>query len=198
MPTKVSICMSVLNHLEWMKESITSVVNQTYKDWEMIVVDDGSIEDIMGAVQSFNDPRVRCYRWDENRGVPHGSNFALGMAAGEYVCVLSAGETIAPEKLEQQTTYLDANSDVHCVWGLPTGPGSSAIQVEQKFGERPGWMQMEMRAHNRSNEAWLKCLLNLEGVPIGGASLMMRREVMKELGYFDTNLTVFTDHDLYC
>ena len=198
LPTKVSICMSVLNHVEWMKESIQSVVGQTFQQWELLIVDDGSTEDVQGAVASFNDTRIRCYRWDENRGVPHGSNFALSMACGDYVCVLSAGETIAPEKLEQQHEYLETHPDVDCVWGLPTMHGSSAIPVEQRFGERPGWMQMEMRAHNRSNEAWLKCLLNLEGVPIGGGSLMMRRSVMKDLGYFDPKLTIFTDHDLYC
>ena len=190
--------MSVLNQSEWMKESIASVRAQSFTDWEMIVVDDGSTEDIRGAVESFNDSRLRYFRFPENKGVPHGSNFALQKAIGDYVCVLSAGETLWEEKLERQVMYLDDHPGVDCVWGLPTGPGSSAIEVEQRFGERPEWMQYAMRAHNRSNEAWLKCLLNLEGVPIGGASLMMRRTVMEALGYFDTSLTIMTDHDLYC
>ena len=181
-----------------MKESVASVVAQSFPDWEMIVVDDGSTEDIKGAVESFNENRLHYFRFPENRGVPHGSNFALQKAQGDCVCVLSAGETISPDKLEIQVKYLDEHPGVDCVWGLPTGPGSTAIPVEQVFGARPEWMQYAMRAHNRSNEAWLKCLLNLEGVPIGGASLMMKRSVMEALGYFDPALTIMTDHDLYC
>ena len=198
MSTRVSICMSILDHAEWGKESIASVVAQSFQDWEMIVVDDGSTEDIKGAVESFNDNRLCYFRFPENKGVPHGSNFALQKAMGDYVCVLSAGETISPDKLEIQVKYLDEHQGVDCVWGLPTMMGSSAIEVEQKFGERPEWMQYAMRAHNRSNEAWLKCLVNLEGVPIGGGSLMMKRSVMEALGYFDPALTIMTDHDLYC
>lgn len=190
--------MSILDHAEWGKESIASVVAQSFQDWEMIVVDDGSTEDIKGAVESFNDNRLCYFRFPENKGVPHGSNFALQKAMGDYVCVLSAGETISPDKLEIQVKYLDEHQGVDCVWGLPTMMGSSAIEVEQKFGERPEWMQYAMRAHNRSNEAWLKCLVNLEGVPIGGGSLMMKRSVMEALGYFDPALTIMTDHDLYC
>ena len=186
---KVSICSSVLNQSDWLKVMLDSVVAQTFKDFELILVDDGSTEDIKALVDTYNDPRIKLIRWDENRGMPHGMNHALRQATGEYIGLLSADEVISPDKLEIQVEYMDAHKGVDCVWGLPLrGP----------LGLRPIWEQTAMRAHNRSNEAWLKTLLELDNVPIGGASLLMKTEVMKSLDYLDPTLKMFSDHELYC
>ncbi len=186
---KVSICSSVLNQSDWLKKMLASVIAQTYKDFELILVDDGSTEDIKAVVDSFNDPRINLIRWDENRGMPHGMNHALSQARGEYISVLSADEMIWEEKLSVQVEYMDANKGIDCTWGLP---------LKGPLGLRPLWEQSMLRAHNRSNEAWLRTLLNLENVPIGGASLLMRTSVMKSLGYFDPTLKMFSDHELFC
>lgn len=186
---KVSICSSVLDQSDWLKIMLSSVVAQTFKDWELVLVDDGSTEDIKAVVDSFNDERIRVIRWDENRGMPHGMNHALQQAQGEYISVLSADEMISPDKLEVQVAYMDDHKGVDCVWGLP---------CKGELGLRPLWEQSALRAHNRSNEAWLRTLLNRENVPIGGASLLMRTEVMKSLGYMDPTLKMFSDFELFC
>ena len=186
---RVSVCCSVLNQAEWLREMIQSVVAQTFKNWELIVVDDGSTEDVKGVVESFNDPRIRFHQFPENRGIPHGANWALKNMRGEFFGLLAADETIDAHKLEDQVAYMDANAAVDGIWGIPgRGP----------FGPRPLWEQYALRAHNRSNEAWLRTLLNLEGVPIGGASFLMRRSVLDAIGYLDENLTIFSDHEFYC
>jgi glycosyltransferase involved in cell wall biosynthesis len=174
---------------------IASIVASTYENWELVIVDDGSTEDLKGVVQSFNDNRIRYFRFTENRGVPKGTNWALEQATGKYVCLLSADETITKEKLAEQVAYLEANPSVDCVWGLP---GSGGDGVQYPMGLRPEWEQYAMKAHNRSREAWLRTLLQLENVPIGGCSLMMKASVMKALGGQDETLTAFADHELYC
>ena len=186
---KVSICSQVLNSSTGLKVMIESVIAQTFKDWELVIVDDGSTENLRAVVDAFNDSRVRLIRLDQNVGVPRGVNIAMRQANGEYIGLLAADEVITPDKLETQVAYLDTHPGVGCVWGLP-GKGA--------FGLRPLWEQSMLRAHNRSSEAWLKTLVNLENVPIGGASLLMRTEIMRELGYMDENLTLFSDHELYC
>ncbi len=186
---KVSICSQVLNNKQGLEVMISSVINQTFTDWELVIVDDGSSESMQPVVDSFKDARVRLIRLEENVGVPKGINLAMKEAKGEYIGVLASDEFITQDKLEIQVAYLDEHKGVDCVWGLP-GKG--------EFGLRPLWEQSAMRAHNRSNEAWLRTLLNLENVPIGGASLLMRTEVMRSLGYMDESLTVFSDHELYC
>jgi glycosyltransferase involved in cell wall biosynthesis len=66
------------------------------------------------------------------------------------------------------------------------------------MGPRPSWEQYFMKAHNRSQESWLKTLLLLEQVPLGSCSALWRRSVFESIGYFDPNLNIFTDHEWYC
>lgn len=185
---KVSICSQVLNNSAGLKKMIQSVIAQSYADWELVIVDDCSTEDLKKVVDAFNDSRIRLIRLDLNVGVPAGVNLAMKEAKGEYIGVLASDEFITPQKLEIQVAYMDEHKGVDCTWGLP-GKG--------EIGLRPLWEQGMLRAHNRSNEAWLRDLLGLQA-PIGGASLLMKRSVMESLGYMDENLTVFSDHELYC
>ena len=174
---------------------IASVVASTYQNWELIIVDDGSTEDLLTVIQSFKEPRIKYIRFDQTREVPCGTNVALKRANGKYVCLIAADEVITKEKLAEQVAYLEKNTGVDCVWGLP-GSGSDGVKYE--MGPRPEWEQYKLKAHNRSRAAWLRTLVNLESVPIGGASLMMKKSVMDELGGLDEGLRAFSDHELYC
>lgn len=186
---KVSVISQVRNQSEWMKEMIQSVVDQSFRNWEHIIVDDGSTEDLRAVVDSFNDERIRLIRFPENRGVPFGMNAAFKQARGKYICMIAADEVFDKHKLKEQVRYMEANEAVDCSWGLPqTGP----------LGLRPEWEQYALGAHNRSNAAWLRTLVNLENVPLGGVGLMMKRSVLEEIGYFDESLKVFSDHELFC
>ena len=186
---RVSICTTVLNQSDWLKEMIASVVAQTYTDWELLIADDGSTHDIKAVIDAFNDKRIQYFRFDENKGGADRLNFLLARATGEFFSFLAADEIITPQKLEQQLEYLDKHTGVDCVWGLPqAGP----------MGARPEWEQYWLSAANRSRESWLRCLLNLENVPLGSASMLMKRAVIEELGRLDPNLTMFNDHELYC
>ena len=186
---RVSVCCSVLNQSEWLKDMIGSVYLQTFKDWELIIVDDGSTEDIQAVVALFkNDERIRYHRFTQNKGIPFGINHAMSMATGDYIQPLAADEILSETKLEDQVAYLDANPRVDCVWGLP-GNGPT--------GKRPVWEQNFLRAHNRSRELWIRTLLNLECVPIGGAGMLMRRKVLDSIGYMDEKLKAFSDHEWF-
>jgi glycosyltransferase involved in cell wall biosynthesis len=185
---KVSVCTSVLNQSAYLRKMVDSVLASTFKDFELIIVDDGSTEDIAGLLNDYKDSRIYYVRWDENRGIPHGLNHAFSIASGEYIQPLSADEWITPDKLQEQVDYLDGHPDIGCVWGLP-GKG--------EMGKRPEWEQYALRAHNRSKEAWIRTLLRLENIPIGGASLLMRREIMAELKGFDPEFFHCSDLELF-
>jgi glycosyltransferase involved in cell wall biosynthesis len=187
MKPRVSICTQVLNQPENLRKMIDSVRAQVLEEWEIVLVDDGSTEDIKGLVDSYQDERIRYFR-QENTGIPHGFNFAFAQAQGDYVQPLSADEFIAPAKLAFQVAYLDAHPEIGCVWGLP-GKG--------EMGPRPSWEQYALKAHNRSREAWIKTLLTMDNIPIGGASMLMRREIMSELGGFDPEFFHCSDLELF-
>jgi len=185
---KVSVCTSVLNQSAFLKRMIESVRAQTFQDWELIIVDDGSTEDIESLVRGFSDERIVLHKFEKNRGIPHGLNYSFTLAKGDYVQPLSADEWISTDKLEVQVAYLDANPEVGCVWGLP-GKG--------EMGKRPVWEQNVLRAHNRSREQWIRTLITMDQIPIGGASLLMRRGIMDELGGFDPQFFHCSDLELF-
>lgn len=182
---RVSICCSVLNQSELLKGMIENIRQQKFEDWELVLVDDGSTEDIAALVLEFKDPRIKLHQFTGNKGVPHGINWALQHAEGEFVQPLSTDERLDPEKFQWQIAYLDDNPHIDGMWGLP----QNGI-----MGERPEFEQYALRAHNRSREAWIRTLLNLENIPIGGASMLWRRTVLDSIGVFDPQF--FTTSDL--
>lgn len=188
MNPRVSICTQVKNQPSNLRKMIESVRASVLESWEIVLVDDGSTEDIEGLVKSYNDERIRYYRFHENMGIPHGFNFAFEHALGDYLQPLSADEFIDPLKLAFQVEYLDTHPEIGCVWGLP-GKG--------EMGPRPSWEQFALKAQNRSSEAWIKTLLTLDNIPIGGASMLMRREIMSELGGFDPEFFHCSDLELF-
>ena len=179
--SRVSVCTSVLNQSGYLKRMIESVRAQTFTDWELFIVDDGSTEDIAAVVNEFNDPRIILHRFDANQGIPHGLNYAMTHSNGDYLQPLSADEWISPDKLAVQVEYLDSHPDIGCVWGIP---GKS----DMGMGERPTWEQFALKAHNRSSQAWIRTLVRLENIPIGGASMLMRRSCFNDIGGLDPAL----------
>ena len=124
---KVSVCSSIYNDLKFMRPMIASVVGQSFKDWELIIVDDGSDEDIKAEVDYWNDERIKYHRI-EHAGIPHGMNLALSLAQGEYIGMLAADERYDLNKLMWQVGYMDEHPDVGAIWGLPKNG---------EMGERP-------------------------------------------------------------
>lgn len=186
---KVSVCCAVLNQSEWLKEMIAAVLDQTYKDFELLIVDDGSTEDIKAVVDSFNDPRIKFWKFEENRGIPIGINFAFRQAQGEYIKALAADEKIWKMALGVQATFLDANPKIAACFGLPHNG---------EMGLRPEHEMHALDAQNRSRLQWLDTLLNLKHVPIGSCNALWRRSLFEEIGYFDETLKGFCDHEWYC
>ena len=185
---RVTACVSCLNQPELLKQTLQSIKDQTFPDWECLVVDDGSTVPIKPVVDGMNDPRFVFHRFDENRGIPHGANWCYKHAKGEFIQTLGCDEFIWNEKFKIQVEYLDAHPEIDCVWGVP---GNS------RLGPVPTWEQYVTRAHNRSKAHWLKTFLQLENVPIGGASALWRTRVFESIGYFDPQLTAFSDHEWF-
>ena len=112
----VSIITPAYNAEKYIKETIESVLGQTYKNWELIVVNDGSTDDTEEIIRSFDDPRVVLLS-QKNSGVSSARNLGIQSSKGEYITFLDADDVLPPESLSVRVQYLESHPDVDLVDG---------------------------------------------------------------------------------
>lgn len=105
----VSIIMPTYNCGRFIKESIDSVLSQTFTNWELIIVDDCSNDDTQDIVHSYIDPRIHYWQNEQNMGAALTRNKALRKAKGHYIAFLDADDLWLPTKLEQQIAFMKQN-----------------------------------------------------------------------------------------
>jgi glycosyltransferase involved in cell wall biosynthesis len=115
---KIAVIMPVYNGEKYIKESIQSILNQTFGDFLLVVVDDCSTDGTQEIVKSFNDNRIIYIKNDENVGSVKSRNIALKAADSEYVAILDADDIAEPKRFEIQNAFLDNNPD----FGVVTTP----------------------------------------------------------------------------
>lgn len=106
---KVSVIMPVFNCERYLAQAIESVLNQTYKDFELIVVDDGSTDNSPAIIREYaqKDMRIRCAFHEENQGVSAARNTALDMAKGEWIAVIDSDDVWHPQRLEKLLSIVE-------------------------------------------------------------------------------------------
>ena len=97
------------NTAQYISDSIKSVQAQTYKNWELIIVDDCSTDQSIEVIKSFNDDRIILLRNTRNSGAALSRNYALREALGRWVAFLDSDDTWAPDKLEKQIRFMEEN-----------------------------------------------------------------------------------------
>ena len=110
---RVTVFIPVYNAQAYIAEAIESVLAQTYSDFELLVIDDGSTDETASVICTFMyDPRIRVVSHIRNLGQPHTRNYGLELASGEYIAFLDADDRCVPERIERQVTYLDTHTDI--------------------------------------------------------------------------------------
>lgn len=102
----VSVVMPAYNCEEYLPDAINSVIEQTYTNWELFVVDDCSTDDTESIVRSFDDARIMYFRNEKNSGPAVSRNRGIEAAKGEYIAFLDSDDVWFPEKLEQQIRFM--------------------------------------------------------------------------------------------
>ena len=112
MPT-VSVVMPVYNTpLSYLREATESILQQTYTDFEFIIVDDHSNEETVGYLSSLTDARIRILRNSENLGITKSLNKGFAAASGKYIARMDADDISVPTRLEKQVRFMEDNPDV--------------------------------------------------------------------------------------
>ena len=105
---KVSVIMPAYNAETFIREAIDSILAQSHRDFELIILDDGSKDATASIVQSYDDPRIRLIQKD-NEGVAATLNRGIGLAQGEFIWRHDADDISLPEKLEKEVVFLEEN-----------------------------------------------------------------------------------------
>ena len=115
---KVSVLMPVYNTKEeYLREAIESILNQTFTDFEFIIINDGSTNNAEEVIKSYKDSRIKYYR-QENHGLIYTLNYGLSLCNGEYIARMDSDDISLPFRFEKQIEVLDKNPNIGIVGGL--------------------------------------------------------------------------------
>jgi len=132
----LSVIMPVYNAERYIFKAIKSILNQTYKNLELIIIEDGSTDQSLKIIESINDERVRLNKNDRNRGIVYSRNKGLSLAKGDYVGMFDADDIAFREKFEEQINFLEKNKDFGMI-------GSWAKWIDENDKKLPGGWRLK-------------------------------------------------------
>lgn len=160
---KISVIMTVYNtDNEYLLEAIDSVLHQTYTDFELLLIDDGSSADYNDLIASYSDERILYCKLPENVGIARARNFGLGKATGEFIAFLDSDDIAMPERFDRQIHFFENNPRIDCV-------GSSFLIIP----EGKIW-------HNKTEHKDIFLHLLLNGCAFLHSSVMLRTKIITE------------------
>ncbi len=116
MSDKISVILPVYNAEEFLHDSINSVLEQSWQNWELIIVNDGSTDQSQAIIEKTNDSRI-INIYQENQGVSHARNKGLDIATGDYVCFLDADDQLSSSSLEARLKIFSKSDNIFFVDG---------------------------------------------------------------------------------
>ncbi|RZI47099.1 glycosyltransferase family 2 protein [Candidatus Finniella inopinata] len=175
MPT-VSIILPTYNRAGFVQAAIQSALAQTYTDYELIVVDDGSTDETVNQVRAIVDSRLIYVAHNQNKGAAAARNTGMRMAQGDYIAFLDSDDTWHPQKLEQQVEFLENNSGLGgCVTSYRLVFDDHSVIRE--IAMEPSFYQQSLKGCNLSP----------------GSTLLFKKECLEKVGYQNESLKRFED-----
>ena len=109
---KISVLMPAYNAEKYIKEAIDSILNQTFTDFEFIIIDDCSTDSTAEIIKSYSDERIKYYKNEQNLGVARTLNRGLDLATGEYIARMDSDDISLPKRFEEQIKFMDKHKDI--------------------------------------------------------------------------------------
>ena len=191
-PTRaVSVCLPTYNGADYVEEALRSILHQSYQDFELLVVDDGSTDTTLDIVQSLSDPRIQLHRNPERLGIPANWNRCLELAAGELVCLFHQDDVMLPENLERKVQLLSADETVGFV--------HSAVETlaeESAPSSFADWIEAATEDSLWDGPEYFRTLL-LNGNRVCAPTVLARRSALLEQGGFDPDLGFACDYAMW-
>lgn len=179
----ISVVIPTYNRAELLLRSIKSIQDQTYMNWELIVVDDGSTDGTEQIISNLDDSRIRYMRNEENIGAAASRNRGVSLAKNDYIAFQDSDDVWRCDKLQRQMEYLCENKEfdmVYCSFLKHYNDGRETVVPNKQVGAREGNMHTTLLINN----------------VIGTPTILMKKDAFLECGGFDTELRAIEDWDL--
>lgn len=180
----VSVLLPVYNGERHLTAAVESILRQSYSDFELLIIDDGSTDNSADIISRFRDPRILLYRSESNLGLVAALNLGLSLARGKYIARMDADDISLPERLARQVSVLDARSEIGvcgCWWR----------SIDEK-----GKILTEQRLPIGANECRSWFYLYGEQ-PIGHPCVMYRTRLVKDIGGYESKFRHAEDFRLW-
>ena len=190
-PVKVSVCIPTYNGSAFLAEAMKSVLEQSFHDFELLIVDDGSTDTTLDIARSFSDSRIMIHRNEKQLGIPGNWNRCLELARGDYICIFHQDDVMLPTNLEHKLGVLQSDAAVRFV--------HSAIELltsEDNVPPPTNWVEPATEDFVSEGTTYFRRLL-LYGNRICAPSVMTRRALLLELGGFDEELGFAPDYEMW-
>jgi glycosyltransferase involved in cell wall biosynthesis len=181
---KVSVIIPTYQSVKFVREAIDSVLAQTYRDYEVIVVDGGSTDGTIEVLSSYGNS-IRVIR-QNGKGISNARNNGVLASNGEYIAFMDSDDLWVPNKLEVQCKFLESKSNIV---GLIY---SDALFFEE---EKNGKLERQSRMEKLYRGKVIKHLLETNFIP--ASTVTMRKSCFEKVGYFDESLEVCEDIDMW-
>src|SRR5687767_7322641 len=112
----VSVCIPAFNHERFVGESVSSVLKQSFQDFEIVITDDASDDGTLDVLSKFRDPRITVHRHGQNLGPSAAINQCVRSSKGKYIALLGSDDAFFPEKLEEQVAIMERTTNVGAVF----------------------------------------------------------------------------------
>jgi len=173
---QVSVIIPTYNYGRFIERAIQSVINQTYKDFEVIVVDDGSTDNTENIIKNIPDKRIKYLRHTKNLGGNAARNTGLRASSGNYIAFLDSDDEWLPEKLEKQLKLFKESSE-------QVGLIYSGVNVIDLTGCSPS-----LKLFPKARGDIFTLLLEGNCITGGGSSYVIKKECSENIGFFDETL----------
>ena len=176
----VSICIPTYNRKEYLKETIDSIKAQTYKDYEIVIVDDGSTDGTEEMINQLDFPVT--YYWQQNSGDASARNKLIELAKGKYISFIDSDDLLLPDAIERMVRIMEAHTEDVIVYG-------SYYRIDE-HGRVYG------RCKRRLHSGYITKYL-FETILVHACGSMFPTKVLRESPAFDNSLYICSDYDLW-
>lgn len=179
----VTIIMSTLNHGKYISRSIKRTLDQSFQDFEFIIVNDGSTDNTEEIVKSFKDERIIYLKNETNKGVPYSFNKAMKIAKGKYIARVDSDDAwIGKDKLKKQVEFLEKNKDYAVT-------GGGMVVVKPNGQELFRYLKPETDKETRKNA--------LTTNPVANSTSVCRKDAVVAIGLCNEKLPYNEDWDFW-